>query len=622
MSRASWIFIFSILFILIGALHAGEGWLSFFSLLIVDGGLAVLWIACASMLGLSILKFAPLAIPGSLRFATSAALGLGIYSLAALGLGLCGLLHRNTALALPIISVAAFAATHVSMARNLSFSLLIQRAENWLNARATTWWVWIAPVSVLAAATVAAALPPVAMWLKSGDPHPYDVLEYHLQVPREWQETGQITPLKHNVYCFFPANVEMQYLLLMHIAGNAWKVMYTAQFLTIGYGVLSVIAIHAAARALLPGSLLAVLAAAASATIPWLTMLSSVAYNEVGMILYITLAIAWIVVGLQNSSHRVLSFAIAGAMTGFACGAKYTAVPIAAVLFLLILFFPRRVFHCDLSAGALLTGCAVFALTTALTFSPWLLRNWRWAGNPVFPEAMSVFGRGHFTAEQQTRWERAHSPTAEQRPMTKRLSAFAAEVLGDKRYAYILLPAVLIALFTTRWTPTGAIAAATLAALTIFWIGFTHLQSRFFILAVPLAAIILAQAPRDQIARLIQTLLLVMVIAAGCLLTHVILYEELERIPDFRRVIGHQELSDFLTRLVRDRVQAKSNLALVGDARAFLYTLPSSHLHYRTIFDVADLDPTATQKIIDAWLGPEAARLRKECTNIVDQDEL
>ena len=74
--------------------------------------------------------------------------------------------------------------------------------------------------------------------------------------------------------------------------------------------------------------------------------------------------------------------------------------------------------------------------------------------------------------------------------------------------------------------------------------------------------------------------------------------------------------------LVRDRVQAKSNIAVVGDARAFLYTLPSSHLHYRTIFDVADVDPTSNQKLIEAWLGPDAARLRKECTIIVDQDEL
>jgi hypothetical protein len=351
-------------------------------------------------------------------------------------------------------------------------------------------------------------------------------------------------------------------------------------------------------------------------------MLSSVAYNEAGMLLYIALAIAWIQQGFANANHRLLSFALAGAMAGFACGVKYTAVPVAAVLFLLILFFPRRLFGCDLRAGTILAGCATFALAAALIFSPWLLRNWRWTGNPVFPEAMTLFGRGHFTAEQQARWERAHSPTEQQRPLAKRFSAFAREILGDQRYGYILLPAVLIVLFITRWNPAKAIAVATLLALIIFWICFTHLQSRFFILAVPLAAIILAQAPRDRTARMIQTALLVCLIITGCFLTHVLLYNELDRIPDFRRIIGHEDLSDFLARPARDRVQAKSNIVLVGDARAFLYPLPSSHMHYRTIFDMTGIDPTSKDKIINAWLGPDAARLRKECTIIVDQDEM
>src|SRR5204863_10008875 len=122
---------------------------------------------------------------------------------------------------------------------------------------------------ILAAACVSASMPPGVMWRSAGDPHPYDVLEYHLQVPREWQESGRITPLKHNVYCFFPANVEMQYLLVMHIAGSAWRAMYVAHFITLGYALLSVIALYSIARSLLPESsqITAALAAAAMSCI-------------------------------------------------------------------------------------------------------------------------------------------------------------------------------------------------------------------------------------------------------------------------------------------------------------------------------------------------------------------
>ena len=188
---------------------------------------------------------------------------------------------------------------------------------------------------------------------------------------------------------------------------------------------------------------------------------------------------------------------------------------------------------------------------------------------------MNVFGRGHFTPEQQSRWERAHSPTAQQRPIGKRFVAFGREILGDPRYAFILVPAALIALFTIRWRPVGLIAAGTLVALTIFWIGFTHLQSRFFILAVPLGVLLLAQPPRDSRAWLIQTSLAVILLLTSSMMTHILLIKELDRDPDFCRIIGHQDLSDFLRRQVQYKVQDRSNIAVIGDSKAFFTRCPA-----------------------------------------------
>src|SRR5213075_2208418 len=238
--------------------------------------------------------------------------------------------------------------------------------EAWLNERIHQWWIWILPVSVLAAAAVSASMPPGIMWHSAGDPHPYDVVEYHLQVPREWQELGRISPLKHNVYCFFPANVEMQYLLVNHIAGDAWKAMYVAQFITLGYAILGVIALYSIAKRLSP--LAAALAPAAMATVPWIAMLGSVAYNESGLLLYVILAIAWMLRGITTLQARKSSFAIAGITAGLACGVKYTAVPIIAVMFLLLLFFPWRRLRLEFAAKDILSACGLFLLTSALTF--------------------------------------------------------------------------------------------------------------------------------------------------------------------------------------------------------------------------------------------------------------
>jgi hypothetical protein len=415
----------------------------------------------------------------------------------------------------------------------------------------------------------------------------------------------------------------MQYLLTMHIAGDPWKAMYVSHFVTLGYGVLAVIAVYGAARLIAPidstTTLSATLAAAAMATIPWLMMLSSVAYNESGLVLYITLAFAWLIQALRDPAGRRGSFAVAGLMAGLACGVKYTAVPIAGLLFLLVLLFPWRMARLPVSAGDILRGSALFALGAALAFSPWLLRNLKWTGNPVFPEAMSIFGRGHFSEDQQHRWERAHQPTAQQRPVIKRFAAFAREVIGDQRYGYVFWPALLIIAILTRWSIGGTVAMVLWIGLAIFWISLTHLQSRFFILGVPLAAMVLAQRPRSRLTSIVQISCMIIAMLTGSIVIHSLLSTEFDRGREFRRLIGHSNFSDLLEDSARPLVRGNSGIALVGDAKAFLYTTPPSRLHYRTIFDV---EKKADQPIIDAWLGQEASRLPRECFIIVDHDEL
>src|SRR5947208_3285867 len=59
---------------------------------------------------------------------------------------------------------------------------------------------------------IAAAFPPGTLWGSEG--RGYDVLEYHLELPREYAQLNATAPLSHNVYSYLPANMEMLYLLL------------------------------------------------------------------------------------------------------------------------------------------------------------------------------------------------------------------------------------------------------------------------------------------------------------------------------------------------------------------------------------------------------------------------
>src|SRR5213078_1298611 len=95
---------------------------------------------------------------------------------------------------------------------------------------------------------VAALVPPGVMW--GDEPHGYDVVEYHLQLPREWYELHRIVPLHHNVFSYFPLATEMHYLLAMQFRHTPWAGMYVAQLMHVAMSALAVVAVYAMGRAL------------------------------------------------------------------------------------------------------------------------------------------------------------------------------------------------------------------------------------------------------------------------------------------------------------------------------------------------------------------------------------
>ena len=134
-------------------------------------------------------------------------------SLITLLLGLIGLLNQITAIALIAIGLVALAA-HLARSKKVFDSL-----TNWRSAPAGSRWFLLLAIPPMAMMTVAAMLPPYLLWTPD-EPHGYDAVEYHLQVPREWYEAGRIVPLHHNVFSYLPFNVEMHYLLAMHLRGG------------------------------------------------------------------------------------------------------------------------------------------------------------------------------------------------------------------------------------------------------------------------------------------------------------------------------------------------------------------------------------------------------------------
>ena len=270
--------------------YAGGSWAVVLYRLLTDGALAMLWVLAATGAGAFLLRSLRLsAVSPALRGATAAGLGLGAFSLIVLGLGLAGVLSGATAWLLVLIGL-------LLSAWELRRGAWVESIQTWLWEPVGWEWMVLIGVPFLAIAIVGALVPPGILW-GADDPAGYDVVEYHLQAPREWFEAGRVVPLRHNAFSYMPFNVEMHYLLAMHLRGGPWAGMYLAQFMHVAMVVLSVIAIYGAARSqtrqYADGRFAALLATLVAAATPWMSMLAAVAYNEGGLLLFGTLAIAW-----------------------------------------------------------------------------------------------------------------------------------------------------------------------------------------------------------------------------------------------------------------------------------------------------------------------------------------
>jgi 4-amino-4-deoxy-L-arabinose transferase-like glycosyltransferase len=233
-----------------------------------------------------------------------------------------------------------------------------------------------------------------------------------------------------------------------------------------------------------------------------------------------------------------------------------------------------------------------FIIAALITVSPWLIRNVAWTRNPVFPEATSIFGKAHWNDDQVERWRRAnHQPRLDQQTLTGRAKAGWEQFFADARYGLALLLAALIAA-AFAWRERSSRALLVLLVLMFgFWLFFTHLQSRFLVLTIPVMAILIALAPRNQ-------WMLATIGVAAAIVTICAWATVPEKLAPFVELVGIEQFP------APEGVSDEQTLVLVGDAKAYFYQRPMSRLRYRTVFDV-QAEPG--ESIIDAWSAPRGS---------------
>ena len=161
----------------------------------------------------------------------------------------------------------------------------------------------------------------------------FDVLEYHLQGPKEYYQAGRIAYLPHNVYTNMPFNVEMLHLLAMEVMGDWWWGGLAGQLLVAFFGPAAAVLI--AGTAIRGGSSRAGwVAAIVYLSTPWVYRMAAIAYVE-GPLCYYHAALIWLAFrgrGAEGGRSRRF-WGLLGLLAGCAMGCKYTGLVSAVIPF-------------------------------------------------------------------------------------------------------------------------------------------------------------------------------------------------------------------------------------------------------------------------------------------------
>ncbi|MFI4897996.1 MAG: hypothetical protein ACIARR_09240 [Phycisphaerales bacterium JB059] len=414
-------------------------------------------------------------------------LGLTVFVLIALVVGALGLLVAPVTIGVTLLGLGLLA----WQARSVAWAEIKPDLSR-------VWWLALPSGALL---LVAALSPPG--WLWDSEYGGYDVLSYHLRLAQEWLASGRAGPVGHNVYSYLPSGMESLFAWIGSmtlaptegagareglLAGSGWRAL-SGQVFHASLALVSAWTLSRFVHRALEGIDAGVRKSAAVSgvvflTTPWVIVVGSMAYNELGVT---ALGACAMLVAIEDRVRVVWRGALCGALVGGACACKPTAIVLVApvVGVLLLGVAPVR-------SWPALIGAGVVAGVIAL--SPWMVRNAAHGGNPVFPQLTGVFGSAHWDEGQVERYRTAHafegSLAARARTLLWTAPGTDAESRSVERWRGALNPqfgavfpaALLAGAIALARPPTRRMAGLLLVGLlaqVIGWALLTHLQSRF-----------------------------------------------------------------------------------------------------------------------------------------------
>ena len=214
-----------------------------------------------------------------------------------------------------------------------------------------------------------------------------DALTHHLFIPNLFLRKGFFSDFPALVVSYYPMNADLLFAIPLHLGKD-----FLAKHIHFGFGLLTALSIYTYLKSRLSRQY-ALIGCVLFITLPVVTKLSVTAYVDLCFAFFsftsLLLLIKW-----ANEQCRPKYLIASAICCGLCMGTKYNGL---VVLLLLSLFTPylytrnadlgarRNHFIRSLIHGTVFTGIAL------IVFSPWMVRNYQLAGNPLFPLFNKVF---------------------------------------------------------------------------------------------------------------------------------------------------------------------------------------------------------------------------------------
>lgn len=320
----------------------------------------------ASVLGKFVLRCAgppPAELKPAERIGFVLLLGFGGLSLLAAALAWIGILKRGVVAGL----LGALAAAALTSRRNLPPAV-----KRWTDWASSQWGEANLQGTALCLACLGVCFAFPFLWAVAPSVH-WDALAVHLPVAAAFISEAGFPSVSHLWYSYLSGQPQLLYSMALALAGQPLPALLHFSFALILTVLVFSLADHLAGRTS------AWLAAVAFASMPMVSWEAGTAYIDLFVTAYVFGSIYALI--RWQESHRDGWVLMAGILGGMGVGTKlsaglYLVAPAVYVCLSTLQLKPVRNI-----AQALLA----FHLPLILLPLPWLLRNWLWTGNPVYP---------------------------------------------------------------------------------------------------------------------------------------------------------------------------------------------------------------------------------------------